>query len=60
MYVPGMIGLFVLGLMIGRAYQKWADGLWDYEEEVYEEGYEEGVRAGREEGWNVAIRQRAR
>ena len=57
MYLLGVIGLLVLVFMLGRAWQKHSDGLWDYEQEVYEEGYEEGLRVGREDGRSVAMRQ---
>ena len=57
MYLPGMVGLLVLGFMLGRAWQKHSDGLWDYEQEVYEEGYVEGLKVGREDGWAAGMRQ---
>jgi len=60
MYLPGMVGLLILGFMLGRAWQKHSDDLWDYEQEIYGEGYVGGLRVGREDGWNVAMRQRPR
>lgn len=43
MYLPGIVGLLVLGFMLGRAWQKHSDGLWDYEQEVYEVGFQDGI-----------------
>ena len=57
MYLPGIVGALVLGFILGRAWQKHSDGLWDYEQEIYDEAYEEALRVGRHEGWNTAMRK---
>ena len=34
----------VLGCLIGRAFQQWADGQWECELEIYALGYQEGYK----------------
>ena len=29
-YLPGMVGLLILGFMLGRDWQKKSNGLWEY------------------------------
>jgi len=41
-----MLLVFVVGWAIGRAYQKWADGTFDYENEIYQKGREDGYSEG--------------
>jgi hypothetical protein len=41
------IGVFIIGVAIGRAIQRWCDNdVWCWEEEIFEKGRREGYREG--------------
>ena len=42
--------ILLVGFMLGRVFQKWADGTMQWEEEFYHKAYEDGRRDGIEEG----------
>ena len=46
METGAIAGLLIVGFMIGRAVQKWADGTMEAEEGAYRVGYDEGYKEG--------------
>lgn len=42
-----LVGLFVLGFLVGKVWERWWSGNLDIQDEAYQAGYQAGLRSNK-------------